>query len=185
MWFTETPWPPIAILGFIAAGFLFAAMQTQVIKWLVAAGVCLLLAVGVWGIERAIITPGERVEANLSAMVRAFQQKDEPGTLRYISSAPASAGLVALAKLGIKSVDLKDGYSVSDIQIKTFANNTAATSHFRVNGTIGTPSQGNLGHKPFRFNGKWRIEAGEWRMTEIEELDPINGEVLNRTHMLK
>ena len=105
--------------------------------------------------------------------------------MKYISSAPASAGLVALARTAIKVVDVRDGYSVSDIQIKTMANDTAATSHFRVNGTISTPSQGNLGHRPFRFNGKWRVEGGEWRLTEIEELDPISGEVLQRFHMLK
>jgi len=183
MWFTETPWPPIAILGLIAAGFLLAAMQTQAAKWLVAVAVCLLLGIAVWFIEKAVITPGEQVEAHVFAIVQAFQKNDEPGTLKFIS--PASVGLVALAQAGIKVVDLKEGYSVSDMQIKTLANKTAATSHFRVNGTISMPTQGNLGHKPFRFNGKWRIEAGEWRLTEIEELDPISGEVLNRFDQLR
>jgi len=185
MWFTETPWPPIAILGLVALGSLFAAMQTQASRWLVSAILCLLLAAVIWAVERSIVTPAERVEGSLLAMIDAFQKKNETQTLRYISPAPASAGLVALAKTAIKLVDVKDGYTVSDIQINTIANDTAATSHFRVNGTISVPSQGNLGHRPFRFNGKWRLEGGEWRLTEIEELDPINGEVLNRFHMLK
>lgn len=185
MWFTETPWPPIAILGLVALGSLFAAMQTQASRWLVSAILCLLLAAVIWTVERSIVTPAERVEGSLLAMIDAFQKKNETRTLRYISPAPASAGLVALAKTAIKLVDVKDGYTVSDIQINTIANDTAATSHFRVNGTISVPSQGNLGHRPFRFNGKWRLEGGEWRLTEIEELDPINGEVLNRFHMLK
>ena len=185
MWFTETPWPPIAVLGLVALASLFAAMQTQTSKWLISVFLCLGLAVFVWAVERSIVTPGEKVEGSLLAMVDAFQKKNEVQTLRYISPAPASAGLVALAKTAIKLVDVKNGYTVSDIQIKTFANDTAATSHFRVNGTISVPSQGDLGHRPFRFNGKWRLEGGEWRLTEIEELDPINGEVLNRFHMLK
>lgn len=185
MWFTETPWPPIAVLGMVALSSLFVAMQTQASKWLISVFLCLVLAVAIWAVERSIVTPAEKVEGSLLAMIDAFQKKNEAQTLRYISPAPASAGLATLAKTAIKLVDVKDGYTVSDIQIKTLANDTAATSHFRVNGTISIPSQGNLGHRPFRFNGKWRLEGGEWRMTEIEELDPINGEVLNRFQLLK
>jgi hypothetical protein len=185
MWFTETPWPPIAVLSFALLVCLFVALQTQRGKWLVAAGLCIVLGIAVWFVEAAIITPAEQVEANLLAMIEAFQKNDEPGTLKYISRAPASAGLVALAKIGIQTVDLKEDYRVTDLQIKTLANHTAATSHFRVNATLLLATQGNMGHKPFRFNGKWRIEGGDWRLTEIEELDPINGEVLNRFHMLK
>ena len=183
MWFTETPWPPIAILGLVGFVLLFAALQTQRGKWLIAAGLCVVLAIAVWFIEAAIVTPGEHVEGNLLAMIVAFQKNDEPGTLKFIS--PASKSLMTLAQMGLKLVDLDEGYRITDVQIKTLANNTAATSHFRVNATLRMPTQGNLGHKPFRFNGKWRIEAGQWRLTEIEELDPINGEVLNRFHLLK
>ncbi len=185
MWFTETPWPPIAILALMSIVFLIATLQSQRGKWLVAAVLCGVLAIAVWFIEGAIVTPGEHVEGNLLAMIDAFQKNDEPGTLKFISPAPASAGLVALARLGIKLVDLDEGYRVTDVHIKTLANNTAATSHFRVNATLRMSTQGNLGHLPFRFNGQWRIEAGQWRLTQIEELDPINGEVLNRFHMLK
>lgn len=185
MWFTETAWPPLMILGLVAVGFLWAALQTQAAKWLIAIGVCVVLAIAVWFVEQSIVTPSEQVEANLLAMVEAFQKNDEPATLQYISTAPASAGLVALAKIAIKLVDMDDGYSVSDIQIRTMANETAATSHFRVNGTIAMSSQGSLGHKPFRFLGQWRLETGQWRLTAIEDLDPINGKALNRFEMLK
>ncbi len=183
MWFTETPWPPIAILGLLGGACLFAAMQTQRGKWLVAAGLCVVLAVAVWFIEAAIVTPGEQVEANLLAMVQAFQKNDEPGTLKFIS--PGSPKLVLLVKLAIPLVDIGEDFRITDVQIQTFANDTGATSHFRVNTTVHTPMQGNLGHMPFRFNGKWRIEAGQWRLTQIEELDPINGEVLNRFDKLR
>jgi hypothetical protein len=183
MWFTETPWPPLAILGLIALGLLFAAFQTQQGKWLLAIVCCAVLALAVWFIEQAIITPGELVEANLLAMIDAFQKNDEPGTLKFIS--PSQKSLVALAQLGIKAVEFEPGYSVSDIQIKTIANNTAATSHFRFVGAVSVATQGNLSRMPFRFRGHWRIEAGQWRLTEIEDLDPINGKTLNRWNMLR
>lgn len=183
MWFTETPWPPIAILGLVGGAFLVAALQSQRGKWLVAAGLCVVLAIAVWFIEAAIVTPGEQVEANLLAMVQAFQKNDDPGTLKFIS--PGSPKLMLLAKLAIPLVDMNEDYRITDVQIQTFANNTGATSHFRVNATVHMPTQGNLGHMPFRFNGKWRIEAGQWRLTEIEELDPINGQVLNRFDKLR
>jgi hypothetical protein len=185
MWFTETPWPPIAILGLAGGAFLFAALQTQRGKWLVAVGVCLVLALAVWFIERAIVTPGEQVEGNLLALVEAFQKNDEAGTLKHISTGPNSLGLAVLVKLAILSVDIDPDYRITDVQIQTQAHDTAATSHFRVNANIHMPTQGNLGHKPFRFLGKWRIEAGQWRLTEIAELDPINGKVLDRFHLLK
>lgn len=185
MWFTETPWPPLAILGLIGVLFLWVALQTQRGKWLVAVGGCVVLALAVWLIERAIITPGEHVERNLLSLVEAFQKNDEPATLKNISTGPNSLGLVALVKLAIHAVDIDPDYRITDVQIQTQANDTAATSHFRVNATLRLPTQGNLGHKPFRFNGKWRVETGEWRLVEIEELDPINGEVLNRFDMVK
>ena len=185
MWFSETPWPPMAMLGLVGGGCLWAALQTQRGKWLVAVGLCVVLAVAVWFIEAAIVTPGEQVEANLLAMVEAFQQNDERGTLKMISAGRQSLGLVLLVKMAIHAVDVDPDYRITDVQIQTHANDTAATSHFRVNATIHMPTQGNLGHKPFRFNGKWRIEAGEWRLTELEELDPVNGEALNRFHLLK
>lgn len=183
MWFTETPWPPILILSLIGVGFLLVAMQTQHAKWLFAVIVVAVLAVAVWFAERAIVTPAEQVEGNLLAMIDAFQKNNEAEMLKFIS--PGQPALVALAKVGIQVVDMDAGYRVTDVQVKTFADNTAATSHFRVNSTIRMAQQGNLGHNPFRFNGQWQLEAGEWRLTGIEELDPITGEVLNRFDMLK
>ena len=103
--------------------------------------------------------------------------------MKFIS--PGSPKLMLLAKVAIPLVDMNEDYRITDVQIQTFANNTGATSHFRVNATVHMPTQGNLGHMPFRFNGKWRIEAGQWRLTEIEELDPINGQVLNRFNKLR
>lgn len=182
MWFTETAWPPIILLSIVAVACVLAAMQTQRAKWLVAAGLVVLLAGAVWYVEKLIVTPAERVEGNLLAMIDAFQKNNEAQTLAFIS--PASKGLVALAKLGIHVVDVEPGYRVTDIRVSTIANDTAATSHFRLNATVRMPSQGNLGHQPLRFNGKWRVEAGQWRLTEIEELDPIHGEPLNRFHLL-
>ena len=183
MWFTETPWPPIAILGLVGGAFLVTALQTQRGKWLIATVLCAVLAIAVWFIEAAIVTPGEQVEANLLAMVRAFQKNDDPGTLQFIS--PGSPKLMLLAKMAIPMVDINEDYRITDVQIQTFANNTGATSHFRLNATVQTPTQGNVGHLPLRFNGKWRIEAGQWRLTEIEELDPINGKALNRFDQLR
>ena len=183
MWFTETAWPPIILLSVVAVACVLAAIQTQRAKWLVAAGLVVLLAGAVWYVEKLIVTPSEQVEGNLLAMIDAFQKNNEAQTISYIS--PGSKGLVALAKLGIQVVDVEPGYRVTDIRVNTIANNTAATSHFRLNATIRMPSRGNLGHQPLRFNGKWRIEAGQWRLTEIEELDPIHGEPLNRFHLLK
>lgn len=185
MWFTETPWPPLAIIGLVGALFLWMALQTQRGKWLVAVGVSVVLALAVWFIERAIVTPGEQVEQHLLSLVDAFQKNDEPATLKYISAGPNSLSLVALVKLANAAVDIDPDYRITDVQIQTQANDTAATSHFRVNATLRLPTQGNLGRKPFRFNGKWRIESGEWRLVEIEELDPINGKVLNRLDMVK
>lgn len=183
MWFTETAWPPIILLSIIAVGCLLTALQTQRAKWLVAVGLIALLAGAVWWIEKLIVTPAEQVEMNLLRLIADFQKHDEPQTLARIS--PASKGLIALAKVGLQIVDLDSAYRVTDVQIRTSANDTAAESHFRLNATIRLRNQGNVGHQPLRFLGKWKLEAGEWRLTEIEELDPINGEKLNRFHMLK
>mgnify|MGYP003353082216 CR=1 FL=1 len=183
MWFTETPWPPILILAVIGIGFLAAAVQTQRANWLIAVMLTVLLAGGVWWVERIIVTPAEQVEVALLSMINAFQKNNDADTVKYIS--PGNPSLIALAKTGIALVDIDPDYRVTDIQINMSNQNTTASSHFRLNATIRMTTQGNLGHMPLRFQGKWKREGEQWKLTVLEELDPIRGDVLNRFHVLK
>lgn len=184
MWFTETPWPPIAILFFGGLVLFGIGWQTQQAKWMAGVALCLVLAAVVWVVERSIVLPSEIVEAHLSELVAAFQKNDDPGTVQHLSAGLDALPLVLLAKVSLDKVDLAEGYRLTDMQVTMLANDTGAQSHFRVNGVISIQSQGNLGTKPFRFMGYWRLEKGAWKLYKIDDLDPISGKVLNRFGML-
>ncbi len=82
-------------------------------------------------------------------------------------------------------VDLGSDVHVTDVQVKLLAEGTRASSHFRVNGTMSLKGHGDVGHRPLRFRALWQQEPGPegktvWRMLEIEDLDPITGNTLNR-----
>lgn len=184
MWFTETPWPPVGILLFVSLILFGIGWQTQRTSWMAGVGLCLAAAWGVWLVEGWIVTPSEVVESRVTKLVAAFQKNDEAATVRHLSAGLDAIPLVLLAKLAVATVDLDEGYRLTDMQITLHSNDTAATSHFRVNGNIRMATQGNLGPKPFRFMGYWRLEKGEWKLHKIDDLDPITGEVLNRYELL-
>src|SRR5262245_40755728 len=116
MWFTETPWPPIIILLILAA-ILVGAWYPNRRGWpLVGVAIIVLLCVGIFFIERAIVTDREIVEASVIDMVEACKRGDIPATTDFIS--PQRLPLRVLIAGAMKLVDIEDDVHVTDLDVR-------------------------------------------------------------------
>ncbi|AMV21067.1 hypothetical protein [Planctomyces sp. SH-PL14] len=180
MWFTENPWPPIFLFlsGAVVFGIAWSGAQRMI--YLAGIGLMLALAGGTYYLEQAIVTDREQIDASVHDLVRQFQRQNRPGTLQYISTSPQAKTLYDLADHAIDVVEVGNDIHVTDVQVEVLSQGTRASSHFRVNGTVGLRGHGAGSHFPFRFRARWQKEPAGWKMVEIQDLDPINGNELNR-----
>lgn len=182
IWFGETAWPTMLFLAGLAILLFYTWQQNRRGHVLLAAGLCLLLIPVVWYVEQLIVTPREEVENSILEITQAFQQKRDKETLDYIS--PQAPLLRLLAAGAIKIVDVSDDMRVSDITVDLGEKGVAASAQFRVNAHVSYMGQGGQ-HQPTRWDSKWTKESdGKWRMTSIQELDPITGEKLDRIQQI-
>jgi hypothetical protein len=176
MWFTENPWPPLALCGLLALGCVFAWSNHKRGLFLFAALGLSLLGCGIFLLERVIVTERERIEAGVHQFCRAFQQKDEQQALDFFSPQDIVDRLVV--QQALKRVTVKDDLRVTDVNVAMKAQDSRAISHFRANATIVVDGYGDVGHQPFRCELTWQRVAGAWKIIKITRLDPISGKEL-------
>jgi len=170
MWFTEDPLPPIMLFVIIGAALAFVAHSQQKPRLYVAAIFMGILCGLTFFIDRAVVTEREKIEASIYDLARAFQQKDVAGTLNYFS--PQNVKLQLMVTGALALVEIDDDYRITDVSVKTSADNTLAESHFRANVTATVPAQGvNHVRHPTRWRVEWRKEDGKWRIIEVHQLD--------------
>ncbi|MCA8999140.1 MAG: hypothetical protein KDA80_19215 [Planctomycetaceae bacterium] len=184
MWPHENPWPLIFVLGMLATGCFVAWYQRGQGKYLMGIFAAFLLAGLVWYGEKVWVTPRERVEADILAITAAFQQGNLEQTQKFISS--QAQDLRRLVQAGLMVADVQDDMRVSDISVEMLSQNTRAKSRFRVNATVKLKANTEfVQYQPTRWEAKWQLEGGEWKMIDIFELDPITGERLDRVDHLR
>jgi hypothetical protein len=176
MWFTEDPWPPLLILALLAIVFGIAWNATRrglyflITAGLVALGLLVFLA------EEVIQTESERVEAQVHALAEAVEKGDAERVLAFISK--EAPGLRELIGSRIQDVDVDEGLRITDLQVTRDGPGGKAKSHFRANGS-GTWRK-TLSHTfTTRWNLTWQKEGETWRVIQVEQLDPIKGDVIN------
>ena len=174
-WFTETPWPPIFILGIVAAVLLAVWTSQKQGVWLIGAVVACLAAPVVYLIEKAIVTEGERVEQNVLDLTAAFQRKDRERVLSFFSA--QAPDLRDMAVYALNLVDLPKGIDVKDLSVRLSNENSRAISHFRANGTVAVPGVGER-HSPSRWEVTWQKEGTEWKIIEVVRLHPYKDETM-------
>jgi hypothetical protein len=177
MWFTETPWPPIVILLIVAA-ILVGVWYPNRRGWpLVGVALIVVLCVGIYFVEREIVTDREVVEASVLDMVEACKSGDVDATLAFIS--PQRAALRVLIGGAMKLVDIEDDVHVTDLDVRMVAGRTQAISHFRANGTISAPSFQFHGSQPSRWELTWQKTGDGWKVIEIKRLSVVEGRELS------
>ncbi|HTI51578.1 MAG TPA: hypothetical protein VL475_11525 [Planctomycetaceae bacterium] len=174
MWFTENPWPPIVILGIVAVALGAAWLSQKRGIWLVGAVLALIGCVVVFQVERTIVTEGERVEANVHALVNAFQKKDHPATLAFFSrQAPQWR---TTAEQALNDVVVEDDLDVKDMSVRIFSEGSQAVSQFRANGTV--EYKGFRAYHPSRWELRWQKEGTDWKIVDVIRLSPFKDERL-------
>ena len=170
MWFTENAWPPIVIAGFCAL-ISFAVWNRDRRNLYLVLGFLLLGATGaIYAVERAIITDGERLQEDVVMMCDQFRRRD-PRTLDHFSESAPEWKEVCRKAMGM--VEVRNDLRVTDLQT-TFTNEqSSATVHFRANATIS--AMGMTAHHPFRCVMTYQKEGGQWKIVDVERLDPIKG----------
>lgn len=173
-WFTETAWPPIVILLSAAGALLALFASTQRAKYLLAAIALVLPVPVIYLVERRIVTERERVEASVYGVVAAFERQDRSETLRHFSERAMLLRFAAGKALDF--VQPRGRMSVTDVAITMRNQDTRALSHFRANGPIAAVGFGDVGVRTSRWEVTWQKEGGEWRIVNVQRLDPITGE---------
>ncbi len=172
-WFTDTPWPLIVILGIAACVCLALWTSQKRAVWLVGVVILVGVAVGVFVVEKSIISEAERVEQNVYDLTGAFQRKDRERVLSFFSLQAPDLRATAVEALNL--VDLPDGIDVKDVSVRMSNENTRAVSHFRANGTVSVKGLGAR-HSASRWEVTWQKEASDWKIVEVIRLDPIKDE---------
>ncbi|RPI74071.1 MAG: hypothetical protein EHM42_15760 [Planctomycetaceae bacterium] len=174
MWFTENPWPPVLICCVLAAAALATWVSQRQMKWLYVGLGGLLLAVGLWQLERKIVTDRERVEQLVVDLVKEFQNKDREAVLAHFS--PQALLWREMVSRAFDLVEIKD-VRVTDLAVRMTAQNSEALSHFRANGTVVFAGAAS-GYQPSRWQLTWRRESGEWKVIDVVRLNPLRDEPL-------
>ena len=173
MWFTENAWPPKFIAGLSGLILLAVWNSNRRARYLIAAAICLMACVGFYFLERAIVTEGEKLQQIVVSLCDDFRHKRQ-ATLSYISDAAPQLKLMMMGAMTI--VEITDGPRLTDFQTSITNQNTRGRVHFRANATLNITGHGSVGHQPARIVLTFQRENDQWKIIEIERLNPLTGE---------
>lgn len=171
-WLTENPWPLVILCGVVAAILLLVWASRRRLAILLAAGLSVLLGGAVYIVERSIITDSERIEQHVLELTDAFRRKEIPVAVEFFSQ--QAPDLRRLVQVAANLVTIREPLRVTDLHVRMLSQNSRAISHFRANGTISVGTE-NVGHQASRWELTWQREADDWKVIEVERLNPING----------
>ena len=166
------------VLAAAAVGLAVWALASGRGKFLGAALACGVLAAGVFGADRLIVTEAEVVEARVEDLAAAVVAGEVEAVLAFFS--PTAAGDRAAVRTGMGLATIDPDLRLTDWDTTVTAGGTAATCHFRANGTIRGKffGGGNAFRQPTRWLLSWRKEGdpAAWKVVEVRRLDVMTGE---------
>lgn len=167
---SDNPWPLIIVLGAIAVCCFLAGAKAGRIAGLV----CIALAVGVYFLEQAWISPAETVEVVITDMLEDFKAEKEADI--HAAIAEESSDLRAIATQGLNMVDLSEDFRVKSVSIE-MNSDTQATARVRANGHAQLKSGGGGGqHMPTFWETVWNKQGEDWKLSKVTRLNPANGD---------
>jgi hypothetical protein len=140
--------------------------------WLVAAIACIALTAATWVFERSVVTPREQLEQHLHDIVRAVEEMDQQEVLSYFS---VRAEQRVFVQIGMGLLLEVGPIRLTDLDVILLAAGSRARTHFRANGRMRVKGAGDVGHQPTRWHFTWQQEGGQWKIIDVERLDPITG----------
>jgi hypothetical protein len=163
---------PVPLLLLLAAAA-FVAFLSGSSKGRSIAGLCVLLGVGLFFLERYLISPAEEVELQLETMLQHFKDRDLDAIASQISA--DRQNLTAIARNGLELVDIDDSFHIKSVDVTFGEAGKNATAMIRANGTVTHKHGGGGGHVPTFWKTVWKPEGGQWKMNAVTRLNPANG----------
>ena len=176
MWFTELAWPPMVILSMlmVVCGWMWS--QRRRTSLLIATIISGAGIAGTWLIDELVVTDREQVTASVLTLADDVRRLDLNSTLRFIS--PREDDLKHQVELGFNLISEIEYLTITDVSVDVFGEGGRARSHFRANGRIHVKGHGDIGHQPTRWELTWQKEGSDWKVVDIERLNPITGETI-------
>lgn len=171
MWFTENPWPPMILAGLGALICYGLWNNDRRNLYFILTFVFLAMTGIIYAVERAIVTDGEKLHQEVVVLCDQFRKRD-PATLSHFSA--TASDLKALCQTAMDTVEIGDDLRLTDFNTKLTNQNSRASVHFRANATISV--SGFRQHYPFRCILGFQKEAGDWKIVDVQRLDPIKGD---------
>lgn len=171
LYLSENPFPLFILL---AAGVV-VSLLTGTAKGRGVAGLCVLLGVGLFFLERWLISPGEHLEAEVQTMLQHFKDRDLDAITAQIST--TSPELTAVATQGLDLVDIHDSFHIKNVEVTFDEADTSATVLLRANGDISLRKQGGgQRYVPTFWRTTWIREDDGWKLSKVMRLNPANGQ---------
>lgn len=169
-WITENPWPLVLILGGITIVMLILGDS----KGRIIALMFALIAVAVYFLESAIVTPGEKIEAQLAGLLQSFIAEDLNAINAQIDD--EAPELKDTAKKGLELVNLDKSFHMQDIVITVADDEQTAIAELRANGSM-TVVQANMPyHAATRWRTHWKLKRDQWKLSDVQRLNIVTGE---------
>ena len=170
----DQPWPFAVGFGLLAAVFAVWGVAGGRGKFLIAAGVCVLLAAGAFGVDAVVETEAERLEATVADLAAAVVAGDAEVAVGFFTADALLAR--AAVRAGLNLVDVADDVRLTDWV--TAVDGDAAACHFRANATFTLLGKGFQSRHPTRWETRWRRVGDDWRIAGVTRLHPITGETM-------
>ncbi|QDT64814.1 hypothetical protein [Calycomorphotria hydatis] len=177
MWLLENPWPPAFAAITIAIVLVVAWSRTGRQPLLIGSIVCAVCGVFAFIVDVAVVTEAEIVEQRVHDFVSAVESGDAEESISYISELLESERAQIYFAMERFSVD--PGVRISDMIAQTRLNDTLATTEFRANGRVTAKDYDYNVHAATRWKLSWQKEGDEWKIAEIQRLDPLTGATIS------
>lgn len=176
---------PLTIVfgGLLLAGMLFGGLIQTGKKWLLYAGIgVLLLTVGLLFLERSTITPREAVKATLYVIADDLERNDITSVLGHVSD--AKMDIKGDAKKYLGYLDVIEVKIKNNLKIEIFDTGSGQIAEARFNVVFRGRAKGTMYRDfldenrpiPQHFMVRFRLEDdGRWRVRDYERNDPRAG----------
>lgn len=166
---TENPWP--LIFGLVAIAFI--AFLTASSKSGVVAVVCLLLSLGLFFLERFLVSPAEEVQSAVYQMLEDFKSRDLDAIAAQICD--EDRDLMQIAERGLELVELSPSFHIRSAEV-TLEDAGTAIALVRANGSASLRVQGSgPRHVATYWKLTWKTEDERWKLSKVKRLDVTTG----------
>lgn len=175
---TENPWPLAILLAIVAMFFGWLALRSGQEKHRKIAIIIALLAVVPFITDQLITTDREAITRTLFELRDAVVSGNAQAALAFVDGGENIPGSTAeQVQRGMDLVNVHDDMRLKSIQVE--ASGGKATAEFRANGTIDVKNVATERYAPTRWRLTWVKRADDWKITVVERLDPLKGEVID------